>query len=55
MPNYYIYNQNDNKFFGKMVNTYASPGVIALPDNNATVNRRGFVATFTNSSSLGLL
>ncbi|QHW32450.1 hypothetical protein GZH47_17620 [Paenibacillus rhizovicinus] len=55
MPNHFIFDQSNSNFFGKLVNTYAAPGTVAPPDNNAAVNAREFVATFTSSSSLGIL
>ncbi|MBM7566615.1 hypothetical protein [Paenibacillus sacheonensis] len=55
MPNHFIFDQSNSNFFGKLVNTYAAPGVVAPPDNDATVNAREFATTFTTSSSLGIL
>ncbi|NBD25321.1 hypothetical protein [Paenibacillus glycinis] len=55
MPNHFIFDQSNSNFFGRLVNTYAAPGVVAPPDNNATVNAREYISSFSTSSSLGLL
>lgn len=55
MPNNSIFDQSNSNLFGKLVNTYAAPGIVAPPDMGAAGSAGEFVATFTTSSSLGLL
>jgi len=55
MPNHFIFDQSNSSFYGRLKNSYIQPGIVAPPETNAAVNDRTFIASASNSSSLGLL
>ncbi|SDX95695.1 hypothetical protein [Paenibacillus sp. CF384] len=55
MPNHFVFDQSNSKFYGQLTNTYVSPGIHAPPDYGATVSAREFAATYNNSASLSIL
>ncbi|MBO7748812.1 hypothetical protein I8J29_32040 [Paenibacillus sp. MWE-103] len=55
MPNQIVFDQSNGKFFGKLANTYAAPGIVAPPDYDAAAEAREFAVSFVTSSTLGLL
>ncbi|PWW08504.1 hypothetical protein DFQ01_101227 [Paenibacillus cellulosilyticus] len=55
MPNYFVFDQSNSSFYGQLTNNYTEPGMMSPTDMDAATNNREFIATASNSGTLGLL
>lgn len=55
MPNDAVFDYKNQPVFNQQINTYRAPGAVAPPDASAASAGSEFIATATNSQSLGAL